>query len=186
MHLCCQVSYSVSTIALWGIRMPAITTGVKHFCWQYLVGCLWERKPFLGGKTALRRNPTESFRKNFKMTSRFSLREALLVSLVLVDRSFFFLHRVLLDIRYCWWQFNATRWRGETWPKRCWFLFCLNVAIWRLKRSSPIFFQTWVESKQTDKLRPTCTLDGRKLVGFESQGMVLCATSKDGKVEPHG
>lgn len=70
--------------------MPAITTGVKHFCWQYLVGCLWERKPFLGGKTALRRNPTESFRKNFKMTSRFSLREALLVSLVLVDRSFFF------------------------------------------------------------------------------------------------
>lgn len=99
---------------------------------------------------------------------------------------FFFLHRVLLDIRYCWWQFNATRWRGETWPKRCWFLFCLNVAIWRLKRSSPIFFQTWVESKQTDKLRPTCTLDGRKLVGFESQGMVLCATSKDGKVEPHG
>lgn len=108
MHLCCQVSYSVSTIALWGIRMPAITTGVKHFCWQYLVGCLWERKPFLGGKTALRRNPTESFRKNFKMTSRFSLREALLVSLVLVDRSFFFFascsfgHPVLLMAIQCY------------------------------------------------------------------------------------
>ena len=89
------------------------------------------------------------------MTSRFSLREALLVSLVLVDRSFFFFAlclgtSVLLIAIQCY------QMKGRDLTKKVLgFLFCLNVAIWRLKRSSPIFFQTWVESKQTDKLRPT-------------------------------
>lgn len=101
--------------------------------------------------SALRRNPTESFRKNFKMTSRFSLREALLVSLVLVDRRFF-------CIAFFW--TSGTVDGNSMLPDEgarldlqfFGFFSVYGVAIWRLKRSSPIFFQTWVESKQTDKI----------------------------------
>ena len=104
----------------------------------------------------------ESYRilpQKFQDDLRFSLREALLVSLVLVDRRFF-------CIVFFW--TSGTVDGNSMLPDEgarldlqfFGFFSVYGVAIWRLKRSSPIFFSNlgWIKTNGQN-FRPTCALD---------------------------
>ena len=185
MHLCCQMSYSVSTIALWGIRMPAITTGVTHFCCQYLVGCLWERKPFLGGrakKESYRILP-QKFQDDLPVFPSWGL-----IGQPCSGRSeFFFFCIVFRDIRTVDCNSMLPDEGARLDQKGVGFSFLFKRSYLETEKIFTHFFSNlgWIKTNGQIAAHKT-TLGCRKLVGFESQGMVLCATSKDGKVEPHG